>query len=673
VPPAFTAEAAELRARIARADHLYYNLGRPELTDSEYDALFARLRALEAAHPDLVTPDSPTQRVGAPLPAGSAVASFEHLVPMLSIDSLTSEEAVREFAKRTRRFLSMDDDAVLRWAVEPKLDGVSASLLYEDGVLLRALSRGDGARGEDVTRNVRTIRNLPLRLEGGGERPLRCEVRGEVIFPLATFARLRAEAEAADDTPFRNPRNAVAGTLKQLDPAISRRRGLEFIAWGVGAFDGGPRLETYAALRERLQAWGFRVADDFAVVDGIDGVIEFHHALERRREGFAYEMDGVVAKVDDLAQQQDLGRTARAPRWLLAYKFAPRRATTRVISIAAQVGRTGTVTPVANLEPVELAGVTVRRATLHNWALLAERDIRAGDTVEIERAGDVIPEVLRVLERPAGSRPAVVPDVCPTCAGALEVEGKFVYCVNVECPDQLRGRIVHMTGRRALDIEGLGAEKVDQLAEAGFLTRAEDLFTLSRHEAAITALDGWGTRSFTKLRAEIEQAMRPTLARFINALGIRHVGEQTAKDLAEHFGSLDALTAAGEAEFDAVKGIGPEVASALHGFFANAGNQRFLAAARTAGVEVQPQPPRRVAVDGPLAGKVFCFTGGLTSLTRERAKELVEAQGGRVVDSITKQVTHVVAGAKAGSKLQKAEKLGLEVLDEQTFARLIGA
>lgn len=670
-PPAD--EIAALRAQIARADDLYYNQAQPELTDSQYDALFARLRALEAAHPQLVTPDSPTQRVGAPLPAGIAVATFEHLQPMLSIDSLTSEEAVREFDKRTRRFLGLGDDVSLRWAVEPKFDGVSANLLYEDGALTRALSRGDGTRGEDVTRNVRTIRNVPLRLAGSGPKPRRCEIRGEVIFSRQTFARLREEAETTTETPFRNPRNAVAGTLKQLDPAVVSRRGLEFIAWGVGAWDGEPQLATYAQVRDRLRAWGFKVADDVVVVDGIDGVLTFHRDLEARREGIAYEMDGVVAKVDDLAQQQQLGRTARAPRWLLAYKFAPRRATTKVISIAAQVGRTGTVTPVANLEPIELAGVTVRRATLHNWALLAERDIRAGDTVEVERAGDVIPEVLRVLARPHDSTRAGVPERCPSCAAPLEAEGKFVYCVNVECPDQLRGRIVHMAGRRALDIEGLGPEKVDQLVEAGLLVHAEDVFTLPRHEDAIVALDGWGRRSFDKLCQQIEKAAKPSLARFLNALGIRHVGEQTAKDLAEHFGSLDALVAATEEEFDDVKGVGTEVAKALHGFFANDGNRRFLRAARAAGVEVATQERREVTATGPMAGQVFCFTGGMTRFTRDQAKAMVEARGARVVDSITKLVTHVVAGARAGSKLQKAEKLGITILDEDGFAALVEA
>lgn len=667
------AEVAALRARIARADDLYHNQARPELTDSVYDRLFARLRALEAEHPSLVTPDSPTQRVGAPLPGGSTIATFEHLMPMLSIDSLTSEEAVREFDQRTKRFLDLGDDATLRWAAEPKFDGVSANLLYTDGTLTRALSRGDGARGEDVARNVRTIRNVPLVLAGRGPKPQRCEIRGEVIFSRTTFARLREEAETTTETPFRNPRNAVAGTLKQLDPAIARRRGLEFIAWGVGAWEGEPTLATYTAVREQLRAWGFKVADDFAAVDGIDGVLAFHHELEARREAIAYEMDGIVAKIDDLDLQRRLGRTARAPRWLLAYKFAARRAQTRVIAIAAQVGRTGAVTPVAHLEPIELAGVTVRRATLHNWALLAERDIRAGDTVEVERAGDVIPEVLRVLDRPADSQPVPIPERCPTCNGGLEAEGKFVYCVNVECPDQLRGRIIHLAGRRALDIEGLGPEKVDQLVEAGLLVHTEDVFTLPGHEAAITALDGWGKRSFAKLCEQIAKAKQPQLARFVNALGIRLVGEQTAKDLAHHFGSLDALTAAEQDDFEAVHGVGPEVAHSLHAFFTNDGNRRFLAAVRAAGVEVAIQPRVEVIADGPLGGKVFCFTGGLARFTRDQAKELVEARGGKVTDSVTKAVTHVVAGARAGSKIQKAEKLGLTILDEDAFAALVEA
>jgi len=666
-------EAAELRAQIARADHLYYNLGQPELTDSQYDALFARLRALEEAHPELVTPDSPTQRVGAPLPAGSAVPTAAHLVPMLSIDSLTDAEQVVEFDQRTRKLLGLDDGAELRWAAEPKFDGVSASLLYEDGALVRALSRGDGTRGEDVTRNVKTIRGLPLRLRGDGPWPTRCEIRGEVIFNRATFERLREEAEAADETPFRNARNAVAGTLKQLDPAVARRRNLEFIAWGIGAWEGAPLPATHTELRELLRSYGFRVSDEFSVASGIDAVIAFHHRLEERREQIPYEMDGIVAKVDDLALQQELGRTARAPRWALAYKFAPRRAITRVLAIAAQVGRTGAVTPVAHLAPVDLAGVTVKRATLHNWALLAERDIREGDTVEIERAGDVIPEVLRVVERPADSRPATLPERCPTCGSTLEAEGKFVYCANVDCDAQLRGRVVHMVGRRALDIEGLGPEKVDQLIAAGLLRRTEDLFTLPEHEAEITRLEGWGARSFAKLKAAIEKAKHPPLSRFLLALGIRHVGEQTARDLAAHFGTLEALEQASEEEIDAVHGVGSEVARAVHGFFRHESNQRFLAAARAAGVEPQAAPRSTPAADGPLAGAVFCFTGSLERFTRDQARELVEARGARVVDSISKAVTHVVAGSKAGSKRAKAEKLGLQILDEAAFAELVQA
>jgi DNA ligase (NAD+) len=669
----YTEEAAALRAQIARADDLYYNLGRPELTDAEYDALFARLRALEDAHPELRTKDSPTQRVGAALPSGAAIATGEHLAPMLSIDSLTSAESVVEFDKRTRRFLELPDDAVLRWASEPKFDGVSASLLYEDGALVRALSRGDGTRGEDVTRNVRTIRNLPLRLAGAGPFPARCEVRGEVIFSRTTFARLRDETDTTTDTPFRNARNAVAGTLKQLDPAVTGKRRLEFIAWGLGACEGGPSLPTYAALHGQLRAWGFKVADDFAVSEGIAGVLAFHDALEARRDAIPYEMDGIVAKVNDVALQQRLGRTARAPRWVLAYKFAPRRAVTKVLSIAAQVGRTGAVTPVANLAPVELAGVTVKRATLHNWALLAERDIRAGDTVEIERAGDVIPEVVAVVERPTDSTPAQIPQICPTCGGALEVEGKFVYCVNVECADQLRGRIVHMTGRRALDIEGLGPEKVDQLVAALLLRQAEDLFLLPQRACELAALEGWGERSAAKLCAQIEQVKHPPLSRFLHALGIRHVGEQTAKDLAAHFGSLDALVAASEEDIDEVKNVGTEVAHAIHAFFANEGNQRFLAAVRAAGVAVATQERTAPAATGPFAGMVFCFTGGLATLSRDDAKALVEARGGKIADAVTKTVTHVVAGAKAGSKLAKAEKLGLQILDEDGFKRLVQA
>jgi DNA ligase (NAD+) len=658
----------ELRTQIRHHDHLYYNVGAPEIRDDEYDALYRDLVALETAHPELVTPDSPTQRVGAPLPRGAGFATHAHLVPMHSIESLTSADEVREFDARTRRLLGDADGSTVRWVCEPKLDGISANLLYENGRLVRGSSRGDGERGEDVTASLRTIRSVPLVI--GPDAPQRIEVRGEVILSRSAFDRLRDRAATTTETPFRNARNAAAGSLKLLDPAEVDKRGLEFIAWGVGYVEG-VTATRYQELRDRLRAFGFKTTTPSEVVDGVDGILAYHASLEAQRESIPYEMDGIVAKVDDLELQRRLGRTSRTPRWALAFKFAPRQATTTVVAITAQVGRTGAITPVAELAPVELAGVTVRRASLHNWALLAQRDVRAGDQVDIERAGDVIPDVVAVHvdRRGSASRPTLPPTRCPTCGSAVVTEDAFVYCESIECRDQLRGRIVHMASRRALDIGGLGQKSVEQLIDAGLLANAEDVFELPQRKDAIVALEGFGERSFEKLAAEIEAAKRPPLARLLNALGIRQVGEQTARDLAAHFGSLDAVAAADETSLMAVENVGPEVARSVHRFFRIAANERFLERARAAGLA--PQSTAATAA-GPLAGRTFCFTGGLASMGRDEARALVENLGAKTAASISKKVTDVVAGADAGSKLDKARTLGLRILDEAEFRALAG-
>ncbi|MGA0059931.1 MAG: NAD-dependent DNA ligase LigA [Planctomycetota bacterium] len=663
--------AHELRRILEEASDLYYNEGAPPMSDAAYDALFAELRALEDAHPDLLTPDSPTQRVGAPLPRGSRFETVAHLVPMLSIESLTSTSEVRDFAVRAIRHLGLDEGTELPWAAEPKLDGVSASLLYEEGVLVRGLSRGDGAQGEDITQNLRAIRSVPLRLSGSpASWPRRIEVRGEVILSASNFARLREESETTTDTPFRNARNTVAGTLKLLDPATVSRRRLDFVCWGVGHAEG---LEThsYAELRKKLEDFGFTLSQPFASCTGIEEVVAYHDRLEADRDQLPYEMDGIVAKVDDTELQRRLGRTARTPRWCLAFKFAPRRGTSRIERIVAQVGRTGAVTPVAELEPVELAGVTVRRATLHNWGLLAERDIRVDDIVEVERAGDVIPAVVEVhaTRRGPDSMPTTPPTQCPTCSSQLEAEGAFLYCVNVECPDQLRGRVIHLASRRALDIEGLGPKAVDQLMDAGLVASLEDVFRLPQRRDELAELERWGERSVDKLCAAIDGARSPDLARFLNALGIRHVGEQTAKDLASAFEDLDALRGADEEALCEVEGIGEEVAKSIRRFFEQPGNLQFLDGLREAGVA----PRRATRTEGPLSGRVFCFTGGLSTMSRDEAKLLVEQMGAKTSASITKTVTDVVAGAKAGSKLDRARKLEIAILDEDGFRALVGA
>jgi DNA ligase (NAD+) len=662
-------ELEELRQRIRAADDQYYNEGESELTDAQYDELFVQLRKLEAAHPELVTEESPTQSVGAPLPRGGAFETQEHLTQMGSLESLMQPGDVDAFVARARKLLELSEEDELHWSCEPKLDGVSANLLYEDGVLIRGLSRGDGQTGEDLSRNLRTIRNLPARLAGAGPFPARIEIRGEVILSKRGFAALQKREETSSEGTFRNARNTVAGTLKLLDPRVVKRRPLDFLAFAVGHLEGAA-FATHTALREQLSAWGFTVAEPATTAKSLAEVHAYHDDLEAQRDELPYEMDGAVAKVDLVEHQQTLGRTSRTPRWALAYKFQPRLARSRVEKIGAQVGRTGAVTPVAHLEPTELAGVTVRNASLHNWALLAERDVREGDVVEIQRAGDVIPEVVRVFEdeRGPGSTPAAPPQTCPVCANPLQPEGKFLYCVNIDCHAQLVGRIVHLASRRAFDIEGLGPKQVEQLVEAQLVRSVEDVFSLRGHQKQLLELDRWGTRSTQNLLKQIDARKQPPLARFLNGIGIRHVGETTAKDLAGHFGTLDRLRAATNAELLAVDGVGDEVAKGVLEFFALEKNEQTMAALHEAGVH--PQAAERVE-GGPLAGRVFVFTGGLNTMSRDDAKEQVEALGAKAVTGVSKKVTDVVAGEDAGSKLAKAEKLGLRIHTEEEFQAIL--
>ncbi len=660
----------ELHAILEVASRQYYNEGQPTMSDAQYDLLFRELQDLEREHPDLIASTSPTQRVGAPLPKGSSFDKAPHLLPMLSIESLTSNDEVREFAERASTYLELEEGTQLRWAVEPKFDGVSANLLYENGVLVRGLSRGDGAQGEDITHNLKTIRGIPLKLQGDGPFPEQIEVRGEVILSQTNFRKLQAEAEASTETPFRNARNTVAGTLKLLDPNTAAKRRLDFVCWGIGHIEG-LEIASYSELFEKLRSFGFQMSDHFAVVDSIDAVISFHDDLESRRDEIEYEMDGIVAKVDDILLQRRLGRTARTPRWLLAHKFKPQQATTRIESVAVQVGRTGQITPVANLEPVDLAGVTVRRASLHNWDLVTERDGRMGDVVDIERAGDVIPAVVKVHveKRASDSRATTAPTQCPTCSSELEKEGAALYCVNLDCPDQLKGRVTHLASRRALEIVSLGKKSVDQLVDSKVIRSLEDVFRLDKMEAEITGLDRWGQKSYDKLQEEVEKAKTPSLPHFINGLGIRHVGEQTAKDLASVFGSLSAFRCASQEKLIEVDGVGQEVAASIIRFFSLPPNQTFFDRLRDYGVVVQEQS---IATSGDLEGLVFCFTGGLNSMSRDQAKKIIEELGARASASVTKKVTHVVSASQSGSKLEKAKKLGLEILDEAQFLALIG-
>ncbi|MFQ5505549.1 MAG: NAD-dependent DNA ligase LigA [Planctomycetota bacterium] len=656
----------ELIAEIRRHDELYYNQGRPELADSQYDELVAELRALEAEHGTLA--GSPTQEVGR-APA-KRFPQVEHRVPMLSLDSLTSPEEVIEFDERVRKALERGE-APLRYSLEPKYDGVSASLLYEEGKLVRGLTRGDGRVGEEITENLLRVRNLPERMKGGTKTvPRLVEVRGEVILSKSRFLELRELQEERGEAPFRNARNAVAGSLKRVNPS-DLDMGMEFFFWGVGDLVGLDDVRSYSELAGRFREHGFTISPDRDIGEGIEAAIAYHDRLEDCRDELAYEMDGIVAKVDDLAAQRLLGRTARAPRWSMAHKFAPRAAETRVRDIRVQVGRTGALTPVADLEPVELAGVTVQRATLHNFELLADKDVRIGDRVRVERAGDVIPEVtgVHIEDRVPGSRPVQAPTLCPACAEPVEQEGAYYYCTNIECPAQIRRRIVHLAGRRALDLDRLGPKYVDQLFQAGLIQCVEDVFTLPEHEEEILALERWGPQSFANLVEEVERAKKPPLPRFLHALGIRHVGEKVAADLAEAFGSLDAIRRATPDALLEVEGIGPRVAAEVESFFRLPSNRRFLAAVERAGVVVQGMAPGGSQL--PLAGRIFVFTGGLETMTRDQARERVESLGAATSSGISKRVTDVVVGTGAGSKREKAEKLGLAIRTEEEFLDLL--
>ncbi len=655
-----------LAAEIRRHNELYYNEGRPEIGDAEYDRLFRELRELERRFPDLKPEDSPTEEVGAPAP-GRAFAKVEHRVPMLSLESLTSEAEVLEFAERIARTLEVDPDKIA-YVCEPKLDGVSASLTYEGGRLVRGATRGDGTRGEEITRNLLRVRGVPPSLEGK-DPPELVEVRGEVILAKHRFRELQREQEAEGKEPFRNARNAVAGSLKRVSPEGLGDLGMEFFFWGVGDLVAPRSFETYSALVEAFGEFGFRVSGKLEVVRGARAVCRYRDELEAERDGLDYEMDGIVAKVDSLEMQRRLGRTARAPRWAFAYKFAPRRAFTTVEDIVVQVGRTGILTPVVLLAPTDLAGVTVRRASLHNFEWLAEKDVRIGDRVEIERAGDVIPEVVRVdLDaRPPGARAFETPGECPDCGEAVRKEGAYAVCPNIDCPAQVRQRIIHLASRRALDIGRLGPKYVDQCLEAGLIRRVEDVFLLDRKRNEILELERWGETSFRNLCEELDRARRPSLARFLFALGIRHVGEKVAADLADAFGSLEALARAEEEALCEVEGVGPKVAAQVRAFFESETNRAFLRALEEAGV----RPRRGEKRTGGLTGRKFCFTGGLSSMTRDQARERVEALGASTASGISKRVTDVVIGRGAGSKREKAAKLGIRILEEEAFLALL--
>jgi DNA ligase (NAD+) len=659
-----------LRREIDAHDHAYYALDAPTISDAEYDALYRELVALEEANPDLVTPDSPTQRVsGAPIAAFDTVT---HRVPMLSLGNAFTEAEAEAFDRRVREALGVER---VRYACEPKFDGLAISLTYEDGRFTVGATRGDGTTGENVTANLRTIGAIPLRLPRGA--PVRVEVRGEVLMRRRDFDRLNEAQVEKGARLYVNPRNAAAGSLRQLDPRITARRRLTFFAYGLGDVDWGAARPParHSELLDLLAAWRFPVTSDRDVVQGVEGLLAYYRSIGRKRATLPYDIDGVVYKVDDLAAQRELGFVSRAPRFALAHKFAAEEMTTEVVGIDVQVGRTGAITPVARLRPVFVGGVTVVNATLHNEDEVRRKDVHVGDTVVVRRAGDVIPEVVRVLpeKRPRDAKPFVMPRTCPQCQSAvLRLEGEAVArCTGgLVCPAQRKQALLHFASRRAMDIEGLGDKLVDQLVDEKLVHTPADLYRLG--VAKLAALERMAEKSAANVVAAIEKSKRTTLARFIFALGIRHVGEATARDLALHFGGIDALMAASPQELLEVNDVGPVLAESIARFFAEPHNREGIEALRAVGVHWPEQAPQAsTRGDAPLAGLTFVLTGTLPTLVRDEAKALIESGGGKVAGSVSKKTDYVVAGADAGSKLARATELGVAVLDEDAFMRLL--
>ena len=667
---------ASLRVLLDRYSHAYYVCDAPEVPDAEYDRLFRELEALEAEHPALVTAESPTQRVGAkPLAAFEAVT---HQTPMLSINNAFSVEEVAAFDRRCRETLGLSDTAPpIAYACEPKFDGLAISLVYENGVFKQGATRGDGATGENVTLNLRTIRSIPLRLKQQPVPQGRFEVRGEVLIRRADFSRLNAAQEAAGDKLFANPRNAAAGSLRQLDSAITAQRPLTFFAYGIGDADSTSAVpDTQSGVLNWLSSLGFRVAESRAVVEGAEGLVGYYEQMALQRPVLSYDIDGVVYKVDHRDLQRRLGFVSRAPRFVIAHKFPAEEVLSRVEGIDVQIGRTGAVTPVARLEPVFVGGVTVTNATLHNFIEMARKDIRVGDTVVVRRAGDVIPEIVSSLldRRPldADGKPLhpvmVCPALCPECGSHIELppDEAVARCTGgLVCPAQRKQALRHFASRRAMDIEGLGEKIVDQLVEAGLVHSPADLYTLTAPQ--LTSLDRFAEKSAENLVAAIQQSRHTRLDRLIYALGIRNVGEQTAKDLARSLGSMDALLQADVSALMQVPDVGPVVADSIVAFFAEAHNREVLARMQAAGVHWQDAPVQ--LTEGPLLGKTIVLTGTLPNLSRDEAKALIEAAGGKVSGSVSAKTHWVVAGESAGSKLDKAQSLGIAILDEAEFLK----
>ena len=658
----------QLRAEIAHHDYRYHVLDDPEVSDAGYDRLMLELRELEAAHPQLVTPDSPTQRVGSA--PSQEFPPVVHAVPMLSLENAFTDGDIVDFDRRARMRLEVER---IEYAAEPKLDGLAISLRYEAGRLVQAATRGDGSRGEDVTANVRAIRRVPLTLRGGNP-PRLLEVRGEVFMTRRSFEAVNRQAAQQGEKIFVNPRNAAAGSLRQLDPKITAKRALDLCCYGLGAVEGWQVPARQSGIIAALREFGLRTAMEAAVVDGVEGCLAYHAKIAERRNALAYDIDGVVYKVDRVDWQRELGYVARAPRWAIAHKFPAQEETTVVRAVEFQVGRTGALTPVARLEPVFVGGVTVSNVTLHNMDELARKDVRIGDTVVVRRAGDVIPEVVRVVpeRRPPDARVVELPAQCPVCGSPVaRAEGEAVArCTGgLVCAAQRRESLRHFASRRAMDIDGLGDRLIEQLVRLGRVRTPADLYTLTSEELA--GLDRMGERSAANLVAALEGSRRTTLHRFLFALGIPDVGEATAQALAEHFGSLESLMVAGEEEIRAVRDVGPVIAAHVHAFFAEPRNREVIEALRRSGVAWPDAARAKRSGSDALRGATVVITGTLAGMTRDEARDAARAAGATVTDSVSKKTTLLVVGADAGSKLRKAQELGVRIVDEAQFQELL--
>jgi len=657
-------------------NYRYYVLDSPVISDAEYDKLMRGLEELEAKYPHLITPDSPTQRVGAkPL---KAFGTITHTMPMLSLRNAFDAEETKEFDERVKRLLKATHD--IEYVAEPKIDGLAIELVYEDGRFTAGSTRGDGYTGEDVTQNLRTIRSIPMRLLKKSEVrsqksegkiypvPKRLEVRGEAFLPLKAFEKINKQREKTGEPLFANPRNAAAGSLRQLDPKITALRPLDIFCYGAGVVEG-IKLKTHWEMLQALKSFGLKVNPLIKKCNGIEAVLNYHKEMEKKRDNLTCEVDGIVIKVNDLELQERLGILTRSPRWALAYKFKPREETTKVRNIEIGVGRTGALTPVAIMEPVEVGGVTIERATLHNQDEIDRKDIRVGDTVVVARAGDVIPEVIMVIKekRLGKEKPFKIPEECPLCDSKVERIGAIHYCTGgLSCPAQVKETIKHFVSKRAMDIEGLGDKHIEQFVDDGLIKDVSDLYRLKKED--ILKLERWADKSAENLIDAIEKSKTPTLPRLIYAIGVRQVGEHMAHVLAEEFGALEPLMEADKERLLSIHDVGPETAESIFDFFQEPHNIKVIEKLKKAEI-VFPQVKK---IKGKLSGKTFLFTGALESFSRDEAKEIVERLGGKTAPSISKKVDYVVAGTEPGSKYDEAKKMGLKIITEKDFKKMVG-